>query len=81
MAAGSRLSIESWDGHHPAVGWQGASVTVANTNLRCGSAYVRALTALVVGRLGGAYLMFTLPMIDIGIYQDPMPSPASSLSG
>lgn len=72
MAAGSSLSIESWDGHHPAIGWQGASVTVANTNLRCGSAYVRALTALVVGRLGGAYLMFTLPMIDIGIYQDPM---------
>lgn len=31
-----------------------------------------ALAALVVGRLGGAYLMFTLPMIDIGIYQDPM---------
>jgi hypothetical protein len=43
-------------------------------NLLIGVTYalIGALAALVVGRLGGAYLMFTLPMIDIGIYQDPM---------
>ena len=43
-------------------------------NLLIGITYalIGALAALVVGRLGGAYLMFTLPMIDIGIYQDPM---------
>jgi hypothetical protein len=44
----------------------------ANLLLGVTYALIGALAALVVGRLGGAYLMFTLPMIDIGIYQDPM---------
>jgi hypothetical protein len=35
-------------------------------------AFLGAIAALVVGRLGGAYLMFFLPMIDAGIFQDPM---------
>jgi hypothetical protein len=48
--------------------------TFVAANLLIGVTYalIGALAALVVGRLGGAYLMFTLPMIDIGIYQDPM---------
>jgi len=43
-------------------------------NLLIGVIYalIGALAALLVGRVGGAYLMFILPMIDIGIYQDPM---------
>jgi hypothetical protein len=35
-------------------------------------AFIGAIAALIVGRLGGAYLMFFLPMIDAGIFQDPM---------
>ncbi len=35
-------------------------------------AFIGAIAALVVGRLGGAYLMFIVPMIDAGIFQDPM---------
>lgn len=48
--------------------------TFVAANLVIGVTYalIGALAALVVGRLGGAYLMFILPMIDIGIYQDPM---------
>ncbi len=34
--------------------------------------FAGACIALVIGRLGGAYLMFFLPLIDIGIFQDPM---------
>lgn len=43
-------------------------------NLLVGFTYalVGAIAAVLAGRLGGAYLMFILPMIDIGIYQDPM---------
>ena len=53
----------------PEVLW---SFVTANLFLGLTYALIGALAALVVGRLGGAYLMFTLPMIDIGIYQDPM---------
>jgi len=35
-------------------------------------AFLGAVAALAVGRLGGAYLMFFVPMIDVGIFQDPM---------
>jgi hypothetical protein len=35
-------------------------------------AFIGAVAALVVGRLGGAYLMFFVPMVDVGIFQDPM---------
>ena len=48
------------------------SFAAANLLLGVTYALIGALAALIVGRLGGAYLMFTLPMIDIGIYQDPM---------
>lgn len=34
--------------------------------------FLGAIVALLVGRLGGAYLMFFVPMIDVGIFQDPM---------
>jgi hypothetical protein len=54
---------------HPAVLW---SFVAANLVVGVTYALIGALAALVVGRVGGAYLMFTLPMIDIGIYQDPM---------
>ena len=53
----------------PEVLW---SFVTANLLVGLTYALIGALAALVVGRLGGAYLMFTLPMIDIGIYQDPM---------
>lgn len=49
-----------------------ATFVAANMLIGITYALIGALAALVVGRLGGAYLMFTLPMIDIGIYQDPM---------
>jgi len=35
-------------------------------------AFIGAIAALIVGRLGGAYLMFFVPMVDVGIFQDPM---------
>lgn len=35
-------------------------------------AFIGAIAALIVGRLGGAYLMFFIPMVDVGIFQDPM---------
>jgi len=43
-------------------------------NLLAGLIYglIGALAGALVGRLGGAYLMFFLPMIDIGVAQDPM---------
>lgn len=43
-------------------------------NLLAGLIYglIGALAGALVGRLGGAYLMFFLPMMDIGIAQDPM---------
>jgi hypothetical protein len=53
----------------PEVLW---SFVTANLLVGLTYALIGGLAALVVGRLGGAYLMFTLPMIDIGIYQDPM---------
>lgn len=33
---------------------------------------IGALAGALVGRLGGAYLMFFLPMMDIGVAQNPM---------
>lgn len=53
----------------PAVLW---SFVTANLLVGVTYALIGVIAALAVGRLGGAYLMFTLPMIDIGIYQDPM---------
>ncbi|MPZ50570.1 MAG: ABC transporter permease [Dehalococcoidia bacterium] len=53
----------------PAVLW---SFVTANVLVGVTYALIGVLAALLVGRLGGAFLMFTLPMIDIGIYQDPM---------
>jgi len=43
-------------------------------NLLAGLIYglIGALAGALVGRLGGAYLMFFLPMMDIGVAQDPM---------
>lgn len=35
-------------------------------------AFIGAIAALIIGRLGGAYFMFFLPMVDVGIFQDPM---------
>jgi hypothetical protein len=34
--------------------------------------FIGAMVVLLVGRLGGAYLMLFIPMIDVGIFQDPM---------
>lgn len=43
-------------------------------NALIGSSYglVGALVSLLAGRLGGAYLMLFIPMIDVGVFQDPM---------
>jgi len=43
-------------------------------NLLAGLIYgaIGALAGAMVGRLGGAYLMFFLPMMDIGVAQNPM---------
>jgi len=43
-------------------------------NLLAGLTYaaIGALAGALVGRLGGAYLMFFLPMLDIGVAQNPM---------
>ena len=43
-------------------------------NLLTGLIYgaIGALAGALVGRLGGAYLMFFLPMMDIGVAQNPM---------
>lgn len=43
-------------------------------NLLVGLSYgfIGALAFVAAGRLGGAYLMLFVPMIDIGIFQDPM---------
>lgn len=49
------------------IGFTAATVLVAVTY-----GFVGALVSLLVGRLGGAYLMLFLPMIDVGIFQDPM---------
>ncbi|MCK6564578.1 MAG: ABC transporter permease [Dehalococcoidia bacterium] len=70
-----------------AVAVAGLSVPTALINLRPGDSlaflaanvlvaiaygFIGALISLVVGRLGGAYLMFFIPMMDVGIFQDPM---------
>ena len=34
--------------------------------------WIGAVVSVLVGRLGGAYLMLLLPMMDIGIFQNPM---------
>lgn len=34
--------------------------------------FLGALVALLAGRLGGAYLMLFIPMVDVGVFQDPM---------
>ena len=46
----------------------------ALANLLVGITYggIGALAGAVLGRLGGTYLMFFLPMIDLGIAQSPM---------
>jgi hypothetical protein len=43
-------------------------------NLLAGLIYgaIGALAGATIGRLGGAYLMFFLPMLDIGVAQNPM---------
>ncbi|HKI66102.1 MAG TPA: hypothetical protein VJ989_02415 [Solirubrobacterales bacterium] len=43
-------------------------------NLLAGLIYgaIGALAGATIGRLGGAYLMFFLPMMDIGVAQNPM---------
>jgi len=43
-------------------------------NLLAGLIYglIGAIAGALVGRLGGAYLMFFLPMLDIGVAQNPM---------
>lgn len=43
-------------------------------NLLAGLIYgaIGALAGASIGRLGGAYLMFFLPMLDIGVAQNPM---------
>ena len=45
---------------------------LANILVSLSYGLIGALMALVVGRLGGAYLMLFVPMIDVGIFQDPM---------
>lgn len=45
---------------------------VGNIAIGISYAFIGAIAALVVGRLGGAYLMFFIPMVDVGIFQDPM---------
>lgn len=45
---------------------------VANLLVASSYGFVGALVFLLVGRLGGAYLMLFIPMIDVGIFQDPM---------
>jgi lysylphosphatidylglycerol synthetase-like protein (DUF2156 family) len=44
----------------------------ANLLVALSYGFIGALAFLAVGRLGGAYLMLFVPMIDIGIFQDPM---------
>lgn len=34
--------------------------------------WIGAVVSVLVGRLGGAYLMLLLPMMDLGIFQNPM---------
>lgn len=45
---------------------------IANVLLAVSYGFIGALVLLLAGRLGGAYLMLFLPMIDVGIFQDPM---------
>ncbi len=44
----------------------------ANLLVAVSYGFIGALVVLLVGRLGGAYLMLFIPMIDVGIFQDPM---------
>jgi len=46
--------------------------TMANLLVGLSYGFIGALAFLAAGRLGGAYLMLLVPMIDIGIFQDPM---------
>lgn len=45
---------------------------IANLLVAVSYGFIGALVVLLVGRLGGAYLMLFVPMIDVGIFQDPM---------
>lgn len=45
---------------------------LANVLVAVSYGLLGALVGLLAGRLGGAYLMLFLPMIDVGIFQDPM---------
>lgn len=49
-----------------------AGFLAGNVMIGISYAFIGAIAALVVGRLGGAYLMFFIPMVDVGIFQDPM---------
>lgn len=49
-----------------------AGFVAGNVVIGVSYAFIGAIAALVVGRLGGAYLMFFVPMVDVGIFQDPM---------
>ena len=49
-----------------------AVFTFANVLVGLSYGFIGALAFLAAGRLGGAYLMLFVPMIDIGIFQDPM---------
>lgn len=49
-----------------------AGFLVANVLVAVSYGFIGAMVVLLVGRLGGAYLMLFIPMIDVGIFQDPM---------
>lgn len=44
----------------------------ANVLVSLAYGFIGALVALLAGKLGGAYLMLFIPMMDVGIFQDPM---------
>lgn len=46
--------------------------TVGTLLVSVSYAFVGGIVSVLVGRLGGAYVMLLLPMIDLGIFQDPM---------
>jgi hypothetical protein len=45
---------------------------IANLLVATSYGFIGALVSMLIGRLGGAYLMLFIPMIDVGIFQDPM---------